>query len=210
MAKLYFKQGPMKSGKTRDLMKTWYNYTEKGMNAIIIKPGDDKKAGNNIQTRANEEMKVDYVVPRNTNIYFLIAGHLLDNNLDLIPASLDCIIVDEAQFLTEVQVDELSDVVDNFDIPVLCYGLRADAFTHLFPGSKRLLEVADVIEELKAVCKCGEKATHNIRYDKINGELIPVFSGPQIAIDGIDSYYDSGCRRCYKQLRRKYEKKKEE
>lgn len=203
MAKLYFKQGPMKSGKTRDILKTWYNYTEKEMNAIIIKPGDDKKAGNNIQTRANEEKKTDYVVPKDVNIYFLIAKHLLDNNLD-------CIIVDEAQFLTEAQVDELSDVVDNFDIPVLCYGLRADAFTHLFPGSKRLLEVADVIEELKAICKCGEKATHNIRYDKINGELVPVFSGPQIAIDGIDSVYDSGCRRCYKKLRRKYEEKKEE
>lgn len=202
MAKLYFKQGPMKSGKTRDILKTWYNYTEKGMNAIIIKPGDDKKAGENIQTRANEEKKADYVVPTNKNIYFLIAEHILEHNLD-------CIIVDEAQFLTEAQVDELSDVVDNFNIPVLCYGLRADAFSHLFPGSKRLLEIADVIEELKAVCKCGEKATHNLRYDRINGELIPVFSGPQIAIDGIDSEYDSVCRPCYKKLRRTYEKKKE-
>ena len=100
MAKLYFKQGPMKSGKTRDILKTWYNYTEKGMNAIIIKPGDDKKAGDNIQTRANEEKKTDYVVAANTNIYFLIAKHILNNNLD-------CIIVDEAQFLTEAQVDEL-------------------------------------------------------------------------------------------------------
>ena len=163
MAKLYFKQGPMKSGKTRDIIKTWYNYNEKGMKAIIIKPGDDKKAGNNIQSRANEEMKADYVVPSDTNIYFLIANHIRDNNLD-------CIIVDEAQFLTENQIDELSDIVDNFNIPVICYGLRADAFTHLFTGSKRLLEIADSIEELKAVCKCGEKATHNIRFDRIEGE----------------------------------------
>lgn len=200
MAKLYFKFGAMKSGKTRDLMKTWYNYTEKGMNALIIKPGDDKKAGGNIQSRANEEMKADYVVPKDINIYDLISRHLINNNLD-------CILVDEAQFLTENQVDELALVVEKFNIPVLCYGLRADAFTHLFTGSKRLFEVADVLEELKAVCKCGDKATHNIRYDRIDGKLIPIFSGPQIAIDGIDSEYDSVCRPCYRKLRRMYEKK---
>lgn len=203
MAKLYFKFGAMKCGKTRDLIKTWYNYKEKGMNVIIMKPGDDKKAGENIQSRANEELKADFVVPKERNIYNLISNYLIENNLD-------CILVDEAQFLTEQQVDELSDVVDNFNIPVLCYGLRADAFTHLFTGSKRLFEVADAFEELKAVCKCGEKATHNLRLDKIDGELIPVFSGPQIAIDGIDSEYDSVCRPCYKTLRRnkKYVQKK--
>lgn len=201
MAKLYFKFGAMKCGKTRDLIKTWYNYKEKDLNAIIIKPGDDKKAGVNIQSRANEELRTDYVVPRNVNIYSLIADHLTCNNLD-------CILVDEAQFLTEKQVDELSDIVDNFNIPVLCYGLRADAFSHLFSGSKRLFEVADVLEELKAVCKCGDKATYNLRFDRIDGELIPVFSGPQIAIDGIDSDYDSVCRPCYKKLRRTYEKDK--
>lgn len=202
MAKLYFKFGAMKCGKTRDLIKTWYNYNEKGMNVIIMKPGDDKKAGQNIQSRAHEELKADYVVPKNINIYNLIANHLIEHNLD-------CILVDEAQFLTTEQIDELSDIVDNFNIPVLCYGLRADAFTHLFTGSKRLFEVADVLEELKAVCKCGSKATHNLRLDRIDDELVPVFSGPQIAIDGIDSDYDSVCRPCYKKLRRTYENKKE-
>lgn len=202
MAKLYYKFGAMKCGKTRDLIKTWYNYNEKGMSVIIIKPGDDKKAGENIQSRANEELKTNYVVPKDVNIYNLISNHLVEYNLD-------CILVDEAQFLTAKQVDELSDVVDNFNIPVLCYGLRADAFTHLFTGSKRLFEVADVLEELKAVCKCGDKATYNLRLDRIDGNLVPVFSGPQIAIDGIDSEYDSVCRPCYKKLRRTYEKKKE-
>lgn len=203
MAKLYFKFGAMKCGKTRDLIKTWYNYKEKGMNVIIMKPGDDKKAGENIQSRANEELKADFIVPKDKNIYDLISNYLVENNLD-------CILIDEAQFLTEKQVDELSDIVDNFKIPVLCYGLRADAFTHLFTGSKRLFEVADAFEELKAVCKCGEKATHNLRLDRINGELVPIFSGPQIAIDGIDSEYDSVCRPCYKTLRRskKYDQKK--
>lgn len=202
MAKLYFKFGAMKCGKTRDLIKTWYNYNEKGMNVLILKPGDDKKAGENIQSRANEELKADFVVPKNKNIYDLISHYLVENNLD-------CILVDEAQFLTEKQVDELSDVVDNFEIPVLCYGLRADAFTHLFTGSKRLFEVADAFEELKAVCKCGEKATHNLRLDRIDGELVPIFSGPQIAIDGIDSDYDSVCRPCYKTLRRNKKNGKE-
>ena len=202
MAKLYFKFGAMKCGKTRDLIKTWYNYNEKDMTVIIMKPGDDKKAGGNIQSRAHEELKADYVVPKEINIYDLIANHLIDNNLD-------CILVDEAQFLTSRQVDELSDVVDNFDIPVLCYGLRADAFSNLFPGSKRLFEVADVLEELKAVCKCGAKATFNLRLNRVNDELIPVFSGEQVSIDGIDAEYDSVCRPCYKKLRRKYEKKKE-
>jgi len=202
MAKLYYKFGAMKCGKTRDLIKTWYNYNEKGMGVIIIKPGDDKKAGGNIQSRANEELAANYVVPKDVNIYDLISRHIVDYNLD-------CILVDEAQFLTEKQVDELSDVVDNFNIPVLCYGLRADAFSHLFTGSKRLFEIADVLEELKAVCKCGDKATYNLRFDRMDGNLVPVFLGPQIAIDGIDSEYDSVCRPCYKKLRRTYEKKKE-
>lgn len=202
MAKLYYKFGAMKCGKTRDLIKTWYNYNEKGMNVIIMKPGDDKKAGENIQSRANEELKADFVVPDKVNIYDLISRYLIDNNLD-------CILVDEAQFLPAHQVDELSDIVDNFDIPVLCYGLRADAFTNLFTGSKRLFEVADVLEELKAVCKCGSKATYNIRYDKNKetGEFTPVFSGPQISIDGIDSDYDSVCRPCYKKIKKEYLKK---
>lgn len=201
MAKLYFKYGAMKSGKTTDIIKTYYNYTEKGMKALIMKPGDDKKAGSKVQSRSGAELDTDYVVASDVNVYDLISHYILDNNLD-------CIIVDEAQFLTAKQVDELTDVVDNFDIPVLCYGLRADAFGNLFTGSKRLFEVADVLEELKAVCKCGDKATYNLRLDRVDGKLIPVFSGPQIAIDGIDSEYDSVCRACYKKLRRTYEKKK--
>ena len=202
MAKLYFKFGAMKSGKTTDILKTYYNYKEKGMNVLVIKPGDDKKAGGNIQCRSGAELSANYVVPTNVDVYNLIAYHLINNNLD-------CIIVDEAQFLTPIQVDQLTEVVDNFNIPVLCYGLRADAFTKLFPGSKRLFEVADVMEELKAICKCGSKATYNLRLNRIDGELIPVFEGEQISIDGIDAEYDSVCRPCYKKLRREYGKKEE-
>lgn len=203
MAKLYFKYGAMKSGKTTDIIKTYYNYKEKGMNVLIMKPGDDKKAGSNIQSRSGAELNADYVVPSNIDVYQLITYHLIDNNVDVI-------IVDEAQFLTPKQVDELSEVVDQFDIPVLCYGLRADAFSNMFPGSQRLFEIADKIEELKAICKCGKKATFNLRLNKINGELIPVFEGEQVSIDGIDAEYDSVCRPCYKKLRREYGKKKKE
>ena len=203
MAKLYFKYGAMKSGKTTDIIKTYYNYKEKGMNVLIMKPGDDKKAGSNIQSRSGAELNADYVVPSNIDVYQLITYHLIDNNVDVI-------IVDEAQFLTPKQVDELSEVVDQFDIPVLCYGLRADAFSNMFPGSQRLFEISDKIEELKAICKCGKKATFNLRLNKINGELIPVFEGEQVSIDGIDAEYDSVCRPCYKKLRREYGKKKQE
>lgn len=202
MAKLYFKFGAMKCGKTTDIIKTYYNYKEKGMNVLIMKPGDDKKAGSKIQSRSGAELDTDYVVNNDVDVYNLIAYHLINNNLD-------CIIVDEAQFLTPIQVDQLSNVVDSFNIPVLCYGLRADAFTKLFPGSKRLFEVADVMEELKAICKCGSKATYNLRLNRIDGELIPVFEGEQISIDGIDAEYDSVCRPCYKKLRREYGKKEE-
>lgn len=200
MAKLYFKFGAMKCGKTTDIIKTYYNYIEKGMNVVIMKPGDDKKAGTRIISRSGASLDTDFVVPKNVNIYNLIAEHITYYNVD-------CIIVDEAQFLTSKQIDQLSDIVDNFNIPVLAYGLRADAFSHLFPGSERLFEIADVLEELKAVCKCGEKATYNLRLDKIDNDYIPVFSGPQVSIDGIDSNYDSVCRKCYKKLRREYEKK---
>lgn len=203
MAKLYFKYGAMKSGKTTDIIKTYYNYKEKGMNVLIMKPGDDKKAGSNIQSRSGAELNADYIVPSNIDLYQLITYHLIDNNVDVI-------IVDEAQFLTSKQVDELSEIVDQFDIPVLCYGLRADAFSNMFPGSQRLFEISDKIEELKAICKCGKKATFNLRLNKINGELIPVFEGEQVSIDGIDAEYDSVCRPCYKKLRREYGKKKKE
>lgn len=201
MAKLYFKFGAMKCGKTTDIIKTYYNYSEKGMHVLIMKPGDDTKAGSKIQSRSGAELDTDYVVGSNVDVYNLIAYHLIYNNLD-------CIIVDEAQFLTAEQVDELSNVVDTFDIPVLCYGLRADAFTDLFPGSKRLFEIADNIEELKAVCKCGSKATYNLRLERENDTLLPVFEGRQVAIDGVDYEYDSVCRVCYKKLRREYDKTK--
>lgn len=201
MAKLYYKCGAMKSGKTSSIMNVYYNYLEKDKRALILKPGVDKKAGSGIMCRSGAYLDTDFVVTKDMDIYSLISNYIVSNNIAVI-------IVDEAQFLTEDQVDELTDVVDILNIPVLCYGLRADAFSHLFPGSKRLFEVADVIEELKAVCKCGKTATYNLRLEKVDGVSYPVFEGEQVSIDGIDAEYDSVCRNCYKKLRRKYGKVK--
>ena len=111
MAKLYFKFGAMKCGKTTDIIKTYYNYKEKDLNVLIMKPGDDTKAGSKIQSRSGAELDTDYVVGAGVNVYDLIGCHMINHNLD-------SIIVDEAQFLTPKQVDELTDVVDNYDIPV--------------------------------------------------------------------------------------------
>lgn len=200
MAKLYFKFGAMKSGKTTDLIKTWYNYTEQGFNPIIIKPGIDKKAGSFIQNRAGDKLKVDFVIA-NDDIYNIVSKTLKNKKIDII-------LVDESQFFDSFQIDRLSNIVDDFDIPVICYGLRADFQSKLFPGSKRLFEVADVLEELKAVCKCGDKATFNMRLDKDNEtkKYIPVFEGPQVSIDGIDSEYEPVCRSCYNKAKQNINK----
>ena len=192
MAKLYFRYGAMGCGKTRDLIKTWYNYSNIDKKAIILKPKSDKKADDKIQSRALEQLQVDFLIEEEDDIYNLISNYITYHNLD-------CILVDESQFLSEKNIDSLSDIVDILDIPVICYGLRADFRQQLFPGSKRLFEIADSIEEMKTICACGKKATNNVRF--INGKV--TFEGEQIAIDGIDATYESMCRKCLKKIKRK-------
>lgn len=190
MAKLYFRYGAMGCGKTRDIIKVWYNYYEKGKNAIIIKPGIDTKGNDKIVSRDSSERKVDYIIKADDNIYDIISKHRKEYNLD-------CILVDEAQFLTRKHIEELTDVTDELNVPVICYGLRADFQDNLFPGSEALFIYADVIEEMKAICQCLDGATRNVRF--INGEA--VFEGEQIAIDGEDRVtYESMCRVCRKKL----------
>lgn len=194
MAKLYFRYGAMGSGKTRDLIKTMYNYEYRNMRAIIIKPVVDTKAGCCITSRDGTIMDIDYVFNGEENLYELIVN---DGRI------INCVLVEEAQFLEPHQVDELSDVVDYLEIPVICYGLRADFQTYLFPGSKRLLELADSIEEVKTICRCGRKATMNTRM--VEGSF--VFEGHQVAIDGEGNVtYDSLCRGCYKKEKAKVKK----
>ncbi len=197
MAKLYFKYGAMSCGKTRDLIKTMYNYKEKGMNVLILKPRKDTKGEDTIVPRGADPVKVDYLIRDNDDIYKMIEYYKSYHPLH-------CILVDEVQFFKEKHIKEFADIVDLLDIPVICYGLRVDFKGHLFPGSKALFETADSLEELKAVCACGNKATRNIRY--VNGT--PTFDGGQVAIDGENNItYESVCRKCERKLRNSINKK---
>ena len=196
MAKLYFRYGAMGCGKTRDIIKVWYNYREKNKEAIIIKPGVDTKGNDKIVSRDNSELKTDYLIGKSDNIYDIICKHIIKYNLD-------CILVDEAQFLERHHVEELTDVCDILNITVMCYGLRADFKDNLFPGRMALFAYADVIEEMKTICECGDGATRNVRF--VNGR--PVFHGEQVAIDGKDQVtYVSMCRNCRKNLIKKTNK----
>ena len=184
MAKLYFKYGAMGSSKTAQALITKFNYEERNMKVLFLKPSIDNRDGELIVKSRIGLSAVATVVSTNDNIYELFEKN--KNNYDVI-------IVDECQFLTEKQVDELLDIVVYFNVPVLCFGLRTDFATHMFPGSKRLFEVADSISEIKSVCKCGTKATVNARFDE-NGKII--YEGEQICLGGNDRYI-AMCIKCW-------------
>ena len=186
MAKLYFRYGAMGSGKTIDLIKVAYNYEERGQNVLLIAPSTDNRYGvGKITTRIGLQRDA-ICVTNDTNIFEIIKK---ENN----EKKIDCVLVDESNFLTEKQVNELSDVVDFMDIPVICYGLRSDFRQKFFEGSRALMEIADKIEEIKTICECGAKATVNMRF--INGKAVT--KGEQVFIGGNESY-KSVCRKCYK------------
>ena len=200
MAKLYFRYGAMGCGKTRDIIKVWYNYHEKGKEAIIIKPKIDRKGNDTITSRDKSTLKTNYLIASRDNVYDIICKHKYKFNLD-------CVLVDEAQFLLKHHVRELVDVVDELDVPVICYGLRADFQDNLFPGSAALFSYADIIEEMKTICDCGEGATRNVRF--VNGKV--VFDGEQVAIDGMDKVtYVSMCRKCRNKLEKEVNKLQKE
>lgn len=184
MAKLYFKYGVMGSSKTAQALITKFNYEERGMRVWLIKPQIDSRDGEGvIQSRAGLSAKA-YVLSPTQNLYEVF---------QTLEEQTDVIIVDECQFLTEDQVDQLSLLVIDFHVPVLCFGLRADFRTKMFPGSKRLMEIADSITEIKTVCSCGRKATVNVRLDE-SGRIVT--EGEQILIGGNDRY-TSMCYRCF-------------
>lgn len=197
MAKLYFRYGAMNSGKTTMLLQTAHNYEEQGMKIIIIKPMVDTKGEDKVVSRLGVERTVDIRLTEKDSIMDCIIEKYKNNAFKP-----NAIIVDEAQFLQPFQVDELFDITKTFDIPILAYGLRCDFRMSGFPGATRLLEIADDITELKTICKCGKKATQNLRL--INGE--PTFNGDTISIDGISDEvkYESVCGECYLKLRKKY------
>lgn len=194
MAKLYYRYGAMNSGKTAILLQVANNYEERGMKVLILKPGIDSKGANFLVSRIGLKRKVDHIIKEDENVY-----KYLENNID----DIACVLIDEAQFLTKNQVEDLMQIVVDFDIPIICYGLRTDFRTEGFEGSTRLLEIAHSIEEMKTICKCGRKAIFNTR--KVNGKF--TFSGEKVAIDGFSEVtYESLCPKCYYEKLRKYKK----
>ncbi len=185
MAKLYFKYGAMGSSKTAQALITKYNYEENDLNVWLIKPSADTRDGAQIlRSRIGLEARVE-VIPPEADIYAKFLGSKARR--------CDVIIVDECQFLTEKQIDQLRSIVDEHNIPVMCFGLRTDFQTRLFPGSRRLMEVADTIQEIKTICDCGAKATVNARID---GAGHIVTEGAQVVLGGNDSYI-AMCHKCY-------------
>ena len=184
MAKLYFKYGAMGSSKTAQALITKYNYEENDMKVWLLKPSADTRDGVSIlRSRIGLQAEVEIATP-DANIYDrYVAEHV---------GKCDAVIVDECQFLTPEQIDQLRGIVDDFNVPVMCFGLRTDFRTHLFPGSHRLMELADAIEEIKTMCDCGTKATVNAR---INDGYI-VTEGAQVVLGGNDCYI-AMCHRFY-------------
>ena len=184
MAKLYFKYGAMGSSKTAQVLITKFNYEERNMKVWLIKPStDNRDEADVIKSRIGLFARGDIIYP-DTNIIEEFKKH----------GKADVIIADECQFLTEAQIDQLRDIVDDMDVPVLCFGLRTDFLTKAFTGSLRLFEVADSITEIKTICKCGSKAIVNARMDD-RGNILT--HGAQICIGGNDRYI-AMCHKCWK------------
>lgn len=205
MSKMFYYFGSMASAKTLRLLSTAYNFEEKGVQIMVLKPSTDTRDGEGIiRSRAGLERKC-IMIDDEINLYKAIKAYknVLASQLE----TLRWVIIDECQFLTEDQVDQLSDVVDFLDVNVMCFGLRTDFQSHLFPGSKRLFELADDIEEIKSTCECGDRKTSiNARFDE-EGEIVT--EGSQVEIGGNDKYR-AICRRCWKnKIRDKIQKENE-
>ena len=194
MAKLYFKYGAMGSSKTAQALITKYNYEENGMRVWLIKPAADSRDGEIIlRSRVGLEAPAE-VIGATADICRLFEKR----------SKIDVIIADECQFLTPEQIDQLRSIVDEYDIPVLCFGLRTDFLSTLFPGSRRLFEVADTISEIKAICDCGAKATTNARIDS-DGYIVT--EGDQLLLGGNDRYI-AMCHKCWVRNIREHRKVK--
>ena len=194
MAKLYFKYGAMGSSKTAQALITKYNYEENGMRVWLIKPSADERDGAIIlRSRVGLEAPAEVIAPE-TNICALFARQ----------EKTDVIIVDECQFMMPEQIDQLREIVDEENIPVLCFGLRTDFRSTLFSGSRRLFEVADTITEIKTICDCGAKATTNARVGE-DGYIVT--EGAQILMGGNDRYI-AMCHKCWMRNIREHRKVK--
>ena len=185
MAKLYFKYGAMGSSKSAQALITKFNYEELGMSVWLIKPSTDTRDGADvIKSRIGLAATAQVITPDDD----IIAAYRAAGKHDVI-------IADEAQFFTPAQIDQLRTLVDEDDLPVLCFGLRTDFLTHFFPGAQRLMELADSLTEIKTVCACGRKATVNARIDG-SGRIVT--EGSQVLLGGNDSYV-AMCHKCWKE-----------
>ncbi len=185
MAKMYFKYGAMGSSKTAQALITKYNYEENDMSVWLIKPSADIRDGANIlRSRIGLQAEVEIITPE-MDVFALFT--------ETMQGKCDVIIVDECQFLAPNQIDQLRSIVDEYNVPVMCFGLRTDFQCKLFPGSRRLMEVADTIQEIKTICDCGAKATVNARIDA-NHHIVT--EGAQVVLGGNDSYI-AMCHKCW-------------
>ena len=194
MAKLYFKYGAMGSSKTAQALITRYNYEENDLRVWLIKPSADSRDGEAvIRSRIGLEGVAQILSPE---------ADVLEIFRTEQQGKCDVIIVDECQFLTEEQIDQLRAIVDEHNVPVMCFGLRTDFQCRLFAGSRRLMEVADTIQEIKTICDCGAKATVNARIDS-EGHIVT--QGEQLFLGGNDSYI-AMCHKCYQDYIREHRK----
>ena len=190
MAKLFFRHGAMGCGKTMQLLQVAFNYEERGHKVCVIKPTTDTRNGTKLLTRIGPERETDFCIDKDLNLFDKISKEYSD---------VHCVLVDEAQFLTKKQVDELMMVVVKLDIPVICYGLRLNFRREDggFEGATRLLQQAHEIDEIKTICECGRKAIYNARF--VNGKLVA--DGPDILIDDpkhkTKVEYKALCAHCY-------------
>ena len=184
MAKLYFKYGAMGSSKTAQALITKYNYEENDMSVWLMKPGTDTRDGKNVvKSRIGLKAEAQVIAP-DMDVYEIYRTQK--------DGTVNAVIVDECQFFTPKQIDQLRAIVDDFNVPVMCFGLRTDFQTKLFPGSMRLMEVADAIQEIKTICDCGAKATVNARIS--DGYIVT--EGDQVFLGGNDAYI-AMCHKCY-------------
>lgn len=194
MAKLYFRYGAMNSGKSTALLQAAYNYEERGQQVLLAKPTVDTKGEGEIESRLGVSRSVDYLIGPDDETYAQFQ-QVRDAYVEKTGRSISCLLIDEAQFLSDVQVDGLLRISLLENVPVMAYGIRTDFQTRAFPGSRRLLEIAHTLEELKTICRCGRKALFNGR--RVGDRFI--FDGDQVAIDGDDVTYESLCGVCYLQ-----------
>jgi len=191
MANLEFRYGAMNSGKSTELIQVAYNYREQGRDVFVVKPVVDSKGGNTIKSRAlPDPLSVDLLVQEQE---MALREKIMNAITERAVPNVECVLADEAQFFTPTQIDDLLEIAKLDNLPVLAYGLRTDFQRNGFPGSIRLLELADKFQERTTICRCMKKARHNGR--KINGKFI--FQGDQIVIDGDEVEYESLCGTCY-------------